>query len=99
MDRPVAMSEYSPPVGNSREHEFTTVLADALGTVRGIPPGGDYTLGTVVYQAAEEIARLRRALDILGVPAQALKDPDKAPPLRITVEIAKRAMGVVDGRD
>ena len=39
----------------------------------------------------------RRALDLLGVPAQATKDPDKAAPLRITVEIARKAMEVVNG--
>ncbi len=47
--------------------------------------------------AAEEIKALRRALDLLGVPAQAAKDPDKAPPLRIDVRLAQRAMEVVDG--
>jgi hypothetical protein len=39
-----------------------------------------------------ENARLRRALDLLGVPAQATKDPEKAPPLRITADLAKRAI-------
>lgn len=43
-----------------------------------------------------ENSRLRRALDLLGVPAQALKDPDKAPPLHVSVALAKRAMEVVD---
>lgn len=43
-----------------------------------------------------ENARLRRALDLLGVPAQALKDPDKAPPLRIDVRMAREVMEVVD---
>ena len=38
---------------------------------------------------------LRRALDLLGVPAQALKDPDKAPPLRIDVRMAREVMEVV----
>jgi len=47
-------------------------------------------------KAEAENDRLRRALDLLGVPAQATKDPDKAAPLRITVEIAKRAMGVIN---
>lgn len=41
----------------------------------------------------------RRALDLLGVPAQALKDPDKAPPLRIDVRMAREVMEVVGGRD
>lgn len=50
------------------------------------------------YEALkQERDALRRALDILGVPAQATKDPDKAPPLRMSVELAKRAMEVVDG--
>lgn len=45
----------------------------------------------------EEITRLRRALDLLGVPAQAGKDPDKAPPLRIDVRMAREVMEAVDG--
>ena len=39
----------------------------------------------------------RHALDILGVPAQALKDPDKAPPLRIDVRMAREVMAVANG--
>jgi hypothetical protein len=56
----------------------------------------------VIYmrqQYEAQIARLRRALDLLGVPAQATKDPDKAPPLHVSVALAKRAMGVVNGSD
>lgn len=45
------------------------------------------------YEA--QITRLRRALDILGVPAQARLD-DKGPPLRITVERAREIMGMVE---
>ena len=40
---------------------------------------------------------LRRSLDLLGVPAQALKDPDKAPPLRIDVRMARYVMEVING--
>ena len=46
---------------------------------------------------ASEIIRLRRALDLLGVPAQALKDPDKAPPLHVSVALARKAMEVING--
>lgn len=46
---------------------------------------------------ASEIIKLRSALDLLGVPAQAGKDPDTAAPLRVTVDIARKAMEVVDG--
>lgn len=42
-------------------------------------------------------SKYRRALDLLGVPAQALKDPDKAPPLRIDVRMAREVMGVING--
>ena len=45
----------------------------------------------------EDKQRLRRALDLLGVPAQATKDPDKAPPLRIDVRLAREVMEVVNG--
>lgn len=50
------------------------------------------------YEALkQERDALRRALDLLGVPAQSLKDPDKAPPLRITVDMAREVMEVVNG--
>lgn len=39
----------------------------------------------------------RRAMDLLGVPAQALKDPDKAPPLHVSVALARKAMEVLNG--
>lgn len=39
----------------------------------------------------------RHALDLLGVPAQAKKDPDKAPPLRIDVRMAREVMEVING--
>lgn len=77
-------SESGKPCGVQRceEYEALKQERDALLKVR---------------EAADaEITRLRRALDLLGVPAQALKDPDKAPPLHINVMLAKRAMEVVN---
>ena len=50
------------------------------------------------YEALkQERDALRLALDLLGVPAQALKDPDKAPPLHVSVALARKAMEVVNG--
>ena len=50
------------------------------------------------YEALkQERDALRRALNLLGVPAQAKKDPDKAPPLRIDVRMAREVMSVANG--
>ena len=50
------------------------------------------------YEALkQERDALRLALDLLGVPAQALKDPDKAPPLHVSVALARKAMEVLNG--
>ena len=56
--------------------------------------GGDY-LRTQLAAKDAEIARLRRALDLSGIPAQAQLD-DKAPPLRINVERSREIMEAIN---